>query len=132
MKTITQRLFIFVALISLQGPLCAYKFTFRNKTGEELRLTVDAMGIKDSAIIKDQGRKSFNFDKLGMPRQCLTNVFVQPRYGREEQLVDGPFEEVCESGSFVLYKDSKTNKIKAMRRSEYEKLAKPNGSGPTS
>lgn len=125
MKTIIQKLLIVAACISVQAPLCAYSFTFINKTDQELRLTIEVGGIKDSRTLKPNKKKTFNFDRLD-PNLCLDHIFVHARHAKQEQQINGPFGKVCENSSFVLTKDAKTNKIKA------EKLTKQNGTSDNS
>lgn len=123
MKTITKHLLALAALVCIQAPLCAYQFTFANKTGRDLLLMIYASTDKGQyAVIKKDKSHTFNNENWG-PEQCLTNATAIRGESLYSPFIDaftilfinnGPF---CGDATFVL-KEEQPGTITAIQKNK--------------
>ena len=111
MKTVTKRLMALAALISLQAPLFAHKFTFVNNTGKALEFEVNASGQVEMAVIAQGKSHTFDYDKMGgwdnilfwMGDLCLTSAHAKPAgslLGKKQ--VEFDERNFCYNSTFIL------------------------------
>ncbi len=100
MKTITKRMLALAVLISIQAPLCAWKFTFVNNTDTAMELWINDESFTPKHA-KIERYKSHTFDAW-----CLINATA--RYPGQMKLVKLPKKKYCKSDAkFELTKNRK-------------------------